>query len=73
MLPSRTTISLEEIQDNGFNVYDDEELEEQLSEYLSDFYGYCHNSFNYEVIWNSQFPDQPTKIKITNIDWDTTE
>ncbi len=72
-LPKQITLSLYDIQDNMFNVYDDYELKEQLGEYLSGEYGYCYNGFNYKVIWNEQFPDQPRKIKITNIDWDTTD
>ena len=72
-LPKQITLSLYDIQDNMFNVYDDNELEEQLSEYLSNEYGFCHNGFNYDVEWNQMFPDQPRKIKITKIKWDTTE
>ena len=72
-LPTEITLDRIDIEDNGFNVYDDDELEEQLSEYLSDEYGCCHEGFNYDVVWDSFLPDQPRKIKITNIDWDTTE
>lgn len=47
-----------------------EELEEMISEYLSDEYGYCHNGFNYEII-NEH--DEEFEIRIFNIKWDTTE
>ena len=44
---------------------DREELEEKLLDGLSNEYGYCINSFNFEV--------KGTTIYISNIDWDTTE
>lgn len=42
-----------------------DELEDKILDKLSDYYGYCVNSFNFEVKDNT--------IYITNIDWDTTE
>ena len=48
----------------------EEELDEMISEYLSDEYGYCHNGFNYEII-NEH--DEEFEIRIFNIKWDATE
>jgi hypothetical protein len=42
-----------------------DELEDKILDSLSTYYGYCVNSFNFEV--------KDTTIYITNIDWDTTE
>lgn len=72
-LPTTITLDRNDIEDNGFNVYNDDELDEALGEYLSDEYGYCHEGFNYNVVWDKFLPDQPKEIKITNIKWDTTE
>ena len=44
------------------SIEDKEYVENCISDYLSDTYGWCVNSFNYEILKD--------KIKITNIDWD---
>lgn len=43
-------------------IEDNEYVEEYINDYLSDEYGYCVNSYEWEVIKD--------KIKITSIDWD---
>lgn len=48
----------------------EEELDEMISEYLSDEYGYCHNGFNYEI---TNEHDEEFEIRIFNIKWDATE
>ena len=45
---------------------EDDELEEVLSDYLSDTYGYCHNGFHFDE-------DEEGIILISDIDWDTEE
>ena len=41
---------------------DEEEFEEELSEYLSDTYGFLHNGFNYV--------ETDDEVIITNIAWE---
>lgn len=48
------------------NMDEDDELEEVLSDYLSDTYGYCHNGFCFEE-------DEEGIILISEIDWDIDE
>ena len=43
---------------------DTDYVEEEINDYLSDEYGWCVNSYNWEV--------DGDKIKITDIDWDLT-
>lgn len=50
---------------NYDNSYTREELEERIPDILSNEYGYCINSFNFEV--------KNDTIYISNIDWDTSE
>ena len=50
---------------NYDNSYTREELEERIPDSLSNEYGYCINSFNFEV--------KNDTIYISNIDWDTSE
>lgn len=45
---------------------EDDELEEVLSDYLSDTYGYCHNGFHFDE-------DEEGIILISDIDWDIDE
>ena len=43
-------------------IEDTDYVEECINDYLSDEYGWCVNTYEYEIVGN--------KIKITNIDWD---
>ena len=62
-LPREVTITLDAL---GLDSYeDDEELEEAISDWLSDEYGYCHYGFDWE------HGDDVDTIEIYNIDWDT--
>lgn len=47
------------------NLETDNDFEEYISNYLSDEYGFCVNSFNYEF--------DMKKIYISNIDWNKEE
>lgn len=48
-LPSEVTVSLEDLglPDNAT----DKEIEDALSDYLSDEYGFCHNGFFFEKVY----------------------
>ena len=45
-------------------IEDTDYVEEVINDYLSDEYGWCVNSYNWEIVKD--------KIKITDIDWDLT-
>ena len=47
-LPSEVVVTLEDLQlpDNAT----DEEIEDALSEYLTDYYGFCHNGFFFDKV-----------------------
>ena len=62
---AKLNLPKEVIIDNYNENLDREELEEKLLDSLSNEYGYCINSFNFEV--------KGTTIYVSNIDWDTTE
>lgn len=71
-LPVNLTILASQLQLDTDDIADDEdELEEEISDYLSDTYGFCHNGFNYEVVRNEN--GEPSEFIVTNIDWDTTD
>ena len=57
-LPTEVEISRPDIEDI-------DEIEEYISDYLSDEYGFCVNSFKFDF--------DTKKIYIYDIDWDTTE
>lgn len=46
-------------------IEDKEYVEEYINNYLSDSYGYCVNTYNYEI--------QDGNIHVSNIDWDLTD
>lgn len=46
---------------------DESEIDEWVSDYLSDTYGFCHYGFDYELDKDNNI------IKCSNIKWDTTE
>lgn len=58
-LPTTLNIDSEDL-DDGF-----ENIEDAISEYLSDSYGYCHLGFNYKM--------ENGIIKVFNIEWDMSE
>ena len=45
-------------------IEDKEYVEEYINNYLSDSYGYCVNTYNYEI--------QDDNIHVSDIDWDVT-
>lgn len=61
-LCSYCEISLKELQDH---IKEYESIEEAVSEFLSDKYGYCANGFDFEIDGNV--------VKVSNIDWDLEE
>ena len=64
-LPSEITVSLDEL---GLDTIDDEdEVEETISDYLSDKYGFTHYGFEWER------GDSAEEINVYNIKWDTSE
>ena len=63
MLPKRLTLDLDVL---GLDEYSDkDEIEDAINDYLSDEYGFCVNSWEYEI--------ESDVIFISNIDWDTDE
>ena len=66
-LPVELTIDLETMNELGINPTetDGNEIDDILSDYLSDTYGYCHYGFEYDV--------ENDHINIYHIKWDTTE
>jgi hypothetical protein len=44
---------------------DEDDIETSIADYLSDNYGYCVNTFRYEIIENNAY--------ITSIDWDRSD
>jgi hypothetical protein len=72
VLPVNVTILASQLQLDTDDIADDEEeLAEEISDYLSNTYGFCHNGFNYTIVRNED--GEPSEFIITNINWDTTE
>ena len=72
ILPVNVTILASQLQLDTDDIADDEEeLEEVISDYLSDEYGFCHNGFNFEVVRNEN--GEPSEFVVTNIDWDLSD
>ena len=46
------------------------ELNDLITEYLSNEYSYCVNSMSYKTVFKKGVP---TSVDVTNIDWDTTQ
>ena len=61
-LPREVTIDL-----NDLYFEDEDELDDVISDYLSDEYGFCHYGFNWE------YSDDAGYIDVYDIDWDTSE
>jgi hypothetical protein len=59
-LPESVQCSVKE-----FRFETEDELQEQISNFLSNMYGFCVNSYNYKIVEKT--------IYITNINWDTKE
>jgi hypothetical protein len=70
-LPFSITVSTEDLDVDTADWldYPDCEREEVLSDYLSDEFGFCVNSF----FWDERFENQIIIIDITEIDWDLTD
>lgn len=67
-LPKKLILLLSDIGiflDNDNQDVDADELDESILDYLSDTYGFCVNSY--------RFVRKGDKLKIFDIDWDTTE
>ena len=63
-LPSEVVIDGELLVDN-LDDLEDAWLDDEVSDWLSDNYGYCHYGFDIEV--------KDGKVYVTNINWDTSE
>ena len=64
-LPDEVTISAsEDLNMDENEEYEEEEISDMISDYLTDTYDYCHNGFEWEK--------DGDKIMVSNIDWDTT-
>lgn len=67
-LPTKLTLLLSDIGiflDNDNQDVDADELDESILNYLSDTYGFCVNTY--------RFTRKGDKLKIFDINWDTTE
>ena len=54
----------------------DEDADEIVCEYLTEEYGYCINNFKFkltELPYKEDSNGSMYKVKVTNIDWDTSE
>lgn len=64
-LPKEITVTLDDL--SLEYIHDEEEVTDAISDYLSDTYGFCHSSFEWE------HGDDVDTINIYNIDWDTSD
>lgn len=64
-LPTELSVNCYDINDCWDNLDEDEKLDE-ISDYLSNEYEYCHDGFVYEE-------DENCNVHISNIKWDTTD
>ena len=64
-LPTELSVNGYDINDCWDNLDEDEKLDE-ISDYLSNEYEYCHDGFEYEE-------DENCNVQISNIKWDTTD
>jgi hypothetical protein len=72
ILPVNVTILASQLQLDTDDIADDEEeLAEEISDYLSDTYGFCHKGFNFEVVRNEN--GESSEFVVTDINWDTTD
>lgn len=72
ILPVSVTILASQLQLDSDDIADDEEeLAEEIANYLSDTYGFCHKGFNFEVVRNEN--GEPSEFVVTGINWDTTD
>lgn len=72
VLPVNVIILASQLQLDTDSIADDEEeLAEEISDYLSDTYGFCHKGFNFEVVKNEL--GEPSNFVVTSIQWDTTD
>lgn len=63
-LPDTVVVKFDDID----TYMDDPEVDEVISNWLSDTYGYCHNGFEFkEIMQNNEY------VMIYNIQWDTTD
>jgi hypothetical protein len=67
-LPSELEIDINELKE----FEDEQELEEAISDYLSDTFGYCHYGFGIDDIIENE-DGEPAKVLVSNIDWDLSE
>lgn len=69
-LPREVAIDIHALVDDDIDLSgDDYNLDEVISDWLSDEYGYCHFGFEYEY----NFDKDPDFVYVTNIKWDTSE
>lgn len=68
-LPDEVIVSAEDVEIKNWG--DEEEVNQALSDYLSDAFGYCLNEFNYEL--DTCDSGEVVEIIVKDINWDTTE
>lgn len=58
--------------DTDDEINDHDVIEEAISNFLSDEYGYCLNSFKFEIqnSFNQEVGIYPSDIRVSDIDWD---
>jgi hypothetical protein len=67
-LPKSISIKASEL---GADSDDEDTIYDAVSDYLSDRFGFCHFGFSADIVKNED--DEPSVIKVTDIEWDTNE
>lgn len=70
-LPIKVVFSAVEVDIDETCLDDKEAMEDILADHLSDDFGYCVNSFSYEI--KKDESGQPIEYICNDIDWDTSE
>jgi hypothetical protein len=72
-LPTSVDYKVADLDIDDNNEFDnDDDLEQTLSDKLSDDYGFCHFGFKYDREYNPE-TKKPEGVKVTDIKWDTSE
>ena len=69
-LPKNVSIAIEDLEayDEEFDVTDEENVADIVSDWLSDNFGFCHYGFHIKKI-----DTEAGIVKVTGIRWDTSE
>ena len=68
-LPKDVTITIKELCEKDYLLdMDDENIENAVSDYLSDSVGFCHFGYKMDIK-----TDEPMRVDVTDIDWDISE